>query len=255
MSDSTRGRILWYELMTTDMEAAEDFYTKVVGWSVQPFEGTPEPYHMFVRQGGMPSAGLMKIPPGITFPPHWEMYVGVDKLEDAVAHIKRLGGDELGPLVQVPTVGRMQTMTDAQQAVFAIYESESPQPPEEPRQVGEASWHELMTTDAEAAMKFYTELFGWKPTTSMDMGPMGTYHMFGGKHELGGMMNKPQELAHVPPHWGIYFKVPDVDAAAEKIKAHGGQVLNGPMEVPGGSRIVNAMDPQGAAFSLHADKK
>ena len=48
--------------------------------------------------------------------------------------------------------------------------------------------------------------------------------------------------------------VPDINAATERIKANGGQILNGPMEVPGGDWIVNAMDPQGAAFSLHAVK-
>jgi len=45
-----------------------------------------------------------------------------------------------------------------------------------------------------------------------------------------------------------------VHAAAEKVKANGGQVLNS-MEVPGGDWIVQAMDPQGAAFALHSKKK
>ena len=61
-------------------------------------------------------------------------------------------------------------------------------------------------------------------------------------------------MAQVPPHWGLYFRVTDVHAGAERIKANGGQVLNGPMEVPGGDWIVNGMDPQGAAFSLHHRK-
>jgi len=52
----------------------------------------------------------------------------------------------------------------------------------------------------------------------------------------------------------IYFRVPDLDAASERIIANGGKILNGPMEVPGGDRIVNASDPQGAAFSLHEKK-
>ena len=60
-------------------------------------------------------------------------------------------------------------------------------------------------------------------------------------------MNKPPEMAHVPPNWQIYFRVPDINAAVERIKANGGKILNGPMEVPGGDWIVNAMDPQGAA--------
>ena len=252
MGDTVRGQILWYELLTTDMKAAEQFYSTVVGWTVAPFEGSPEPYDMFMRSAEAPAAGVMTIPAGMEFPPHWEMYVGVDKLEDAIAHIERLGGQALGPLIEVPSIGRMRTMMDPQSAAFAIYESASPQPAESEPPVGAASWHELMTTDAEAAMKFYSELFGWKPTETMDMGPMGKYYMFGRSFPLGGMMNKPPELAQVPPNWGIYFRVPEINAAAERVKTNGGQVLNGPMEVPGGDHIINCLDPQGAAFSLHA---
>ena len=257
MADSTRGRIVWYELLTTDMKAAEKFYTAVIGWTVAPFEGSPQPYDMVMRDGQTPTGGVMTIPEGMNFPPHWEMYIGVAKLEDAVAKIKQQGGSELGPVVDVPTVGRMQTMMDPQRAVFAVHEpaAGSPDMPDAPRQIGDASWHELMTTDAAAALKFYADVFGWRESRAMDMGPMGAYHIFtGGSYDLGGIMNKPPELAQVPAHWGIYFRVPDVDAAAERVKANGGQVLNGPMDVPGGSRIVNCMDPQGAAFSLHAAK-
>jgi predicted enzyme related to lactoylglutathione lyase len=251
-----RGRILWYELLTSDMKAAEKFYTNVVGWTVTPFDGSPQPYDLWMRGDHQPAGGVMTIPEGMHFPPHWEMYVGVDKLEDAAAHIKRLGGKALGPLIDVPNVGRMQTMTDAQGAVFAIYEPApgAQREAEGEPQVGGGSWHELMTTDAEGAMKFYTDVFGWKPTETMDMGPMGKYHMFGRAFPLGGMMNKPKEMAQVPSHWGLYFRVPDINAATNRVKASGGQILNGPMEVPGGDMIVNCMDPQGASFSLHAKK-
>ncbi|HZA35904.1 MAG TPA: hypothetical protein VE505_13290, partial [Vicinamibacterales bacterium] len=40
------GRPMWYELMTTDMKAAEAFYTTVVGWTLTPFDGSPQPYTM-----------------------------------------------------------------------------------------------------------------------------------------------------------------------------------------------------------------
>ena len=253
---SLLGRPLWYELMTTDMNAAESFYRTVIGWTAQPFDGAPEPYAMFNRAGQVPVAGLMSRPEGMDAPPFWAMYVGVPKLEDAAAHIKRLGGNEVSPVITVPSVGRMQMMTDPQGAAFYIYEPASNEfQPEAAAEVGEASWHELMTTDAAAAMQFYGEVFGWQASETMDMGEMGTYHMFNRPHGMiGGMMNKPPEMAQVPPNWQIYFRVDDLDAAVDRIKANGGQVLNGPVEVPGGDRIVNALDPQGAAFSLHARK-
>ena len=251
---SVRGRFLWYELLTNDMKAAETFYTTIVGWQVKPFEGSPTPYDMWMRAGDVPVGGVMTIPPGMNFPPHWVMYVGVPKLEDAIAQIERLGGSTLSPLIEVPNVGRMRVMKDPQSAMFAVYEPASPpQQPEALPELGDASWHELYTTDAVAAMKFYSELFGWRETQAMDMGPMGKYHIFGRKFDLGGMMNKPKEVP-APPYWGLYFRVGDVHQGAERVKANGGKVLNGPMDVPGGDQVVNCMDPQGAAFSLHQKK-
>src|SRR5687767_9331926 len=254
MADTLQGRILWYELLTTDMKTAEKFYTAVVGWTVAPFGESPQPYDMWMRGGDTPVGGVMTIPDGMGFPPHWEMYVGVEKLEDAVAKTERLKGSALSPVIEVPSVGRMRVMQDPQGAAFALYQPEagSPQAPEAPAELGGVSWHELYTTDAAAAVKFYSEMFGWRETKdAMDMGPMGKYHIFGRGFDLGGMMNKPAEMAQVPPNWGLYFLVPDVKAGAELVKANGGQVLNGPMEVPDGSWIVNCVDPQGAHFSLN----
>jgi predicted enzyme related to lactoylglutathione lyase len=185
------------------------------------------------------------------------MYIGVPRIEDAAAQIARLGGGACSEIIDVPTVGRMQMMKDPQGAAFYIYEpARSDHAPEAAAELGEASWLELMTTDAPAAMKFYQQLFGWQPSDAMDMGDLGKYQMFDRPHGMiGGMMNKGPEMANVPPNWQIYFLVPDVDAAVERIRANGGKILNGPMEVPGGDRIVNGMDPQGAAFSLHSRKK
>jgi uncharacterized protein len=251
------GRPLWYELMTTDMKAAESFYGKVVGWKPSPFDGAGQPYTMFNRSGDVPVGGVLTKPDDVPAPPFWAMYVGVPKLEEAADHITRLGGKAHTEVITVPNVGRMQMMADPQGAAFYIYEPASTEHrPETAPEVGEASWHELMTTDWQAAMKFYEQVFGWHPSQAMDMGPgMGTYQMFDRPHGMiGGMMNKPAEMANVPPNWQIYFRVPDVHAAAERVKANGGQIVNGPMEVPGGDWVANAMDPQGAAFGLHSPK-
>ena len=250
------GRHVWSELMTTDTKAAESFYDKVVGWTSEPFAGSPMPYTQFKRKGDVMVAGLMERPEGMNMPPFWSMYVAVPKLEDAVAQIKRLGGSELSGIIDVPTVGRMQMLKDPQGAAFYVIQPEPREPaPDKEPEVGEASWLELMTTDAPAAMTFYQKFFGWQPSEAMDMGEMGKYQMFNrGDRMIGGMMNKPPAMAQVPPHWAIYFRVPDINAATERIKANGGKILNGPMEVPGGDWIVTGMDPQGATFSLHAKK-
>ena len=254
---SMLGRPVWYELMTTDTAAAGTFYRNVVGWTTAPFEQSPMPYTVFNRGDNAGVAGMMARPDDMHMPPFWAMYVAVPDLDEAVGRIKGLGGGECSPVIDVPSVGRMQMMQDPQGAAFYIMQPAPAQDerPEGPAEIGNASWHELMTTDAPATMTFYHEIFGWQPGDALDMGPAGKYQMFNRPHGMiGGMMTKPPQMANVPPNWQIYFRVPDVHAAAERIKANGGQILNGPMEVPGGDWVVNAMDPQGAAFGLHAKK-
>ena len=251
------GRPIWYELMTTDMKAAESFYKTVVGWTTEPFAGTGKPYTQLNRSGKVGVGGIMEKPAEMKAPPFWAMYVAVPKLEDAVAQITRHGGKAHTDVISIKDVGRMQLMMDPQGAAFYIIEpASSERRPEGAPEIGDASWIELMTTDQSAAMKFYQDVFQWQPGQSMDMGEMGTYQIFNRPHgQIGGIMNKPAQMANVPSNWQIYFRVPDVDAAAERVKAAGGKILNGPMDVPDGDRVANAMDPQGAAFGLHAKKK
>jgi uncharacterized protein len=255
-STAVLGRPVWYELMTTDMKAAESFYRNVVGWTTEPFPGAGQPYTALNRSGNVGVGGIMNRPAEVKAPPFWAMYIAVPRLEEAVEHITRLGGKTHTDVIDIPDVGRMRLMMDPQGAAFYIIEpAPREQRPEAPPEIGDASWLELMTTDMNAAMAFYREVFGWQPGQAMDMGPMGIYQIFTRpRGQIGGMMNKPPEMANVPPNWQIYFRVPDVDAAAERITANGGRILNGPMDVPDGDRIVNAMDPQGAAFGLHAKK-
>jgi predicted enzyme related to lactoylglutathione lyase len=115
-------------------------------------------------------------------------------------------------------------------------------------------WHEINTPDADSAMKFYSELVGWK-TKTMDMGPGGKYTMFAnGASDVGGVvpMTGPQWKG-VPPHWLIYIGVDDVDAACKKAKKLGGSVKMEPMDIPVGRFAVLA-DPQGAVFALFKGK-
>jgi predicted enzyme related to lactoylglutathione lyase len=242
--------------MTTDMKAAESFYKTVVGWTTEPFKESKEPYTVLNRTGNVGIGGIMNKPAEVKAPPFWGMYIAVPKLEETVAQITRLGGKTHTEVISIPTVGRMQLMMDPQGAAFYIMEpARSEQRPEGAPEIGDASWIELMTTDMNAALKFYQDVFHWQAGESMDMGPMGKYQIFKRPHgQIGGIMNKPKEMANVPPYWQIYFRVPDVDAAAERVKAAGGKILNGPMDVPDGDRVLNAMDPQGASFGLHSKK-
>jgi predicted enzyme related to lactoylglutathione lyase len=83
----------------------------------------------------------------------------------------------------------------------------------------------------------------------MDMGPMGIYQLFAiDAVPSGGMMTKTKDMP--APTWLYYFNVDDIDAGAKRVTDAGGQILFGPIEVPGGSWIVQCRDPQDAMFAL-----
>ncbi len=111
---------------------------------------------------------------------------------------------------------------------------------------------ELATTDPDAAGEFYREMFGWM-RSDMDMGEQGTYTQFVRGEKVTGAMHRltPDQVgAQVPPHWGQYIAVQDVDAVTEKAKALGGNVLFGPFDVAEAGRMAVLQDPQGATFSV-----
>ena len=122
-------------------------------------------------------------------------------------------------------------------------------PGADPAKPGIVGWHELYAIDGQKAFGFYADLFGWTKVEAMDMGAMGVYQIFAaGGPPIGGMMTKPPGVP--VSFWNYYFQVDGIGAAMERLKAAGGSVINGPMEVPGGSWIVQGLDPQGAMFSL-----
>ena len=258
MSDTPNGRFCWYDLMTTDPDGAKAFYTRVVGWGTTVWDGGGFSYTMWTN-GEQPLGGLMELPESARAagsPPHWLAYVSSADVDATAKKVAELGGKVLVPPAPIPTVGKYAVFADPQGAAFAGFTPESNTPGQDgPAQVGEFSWHELATTDLDAAWAFYGGLFDWEKTTAMDMGPAGLYQLYGRKGvDLGGIYKKPPEMPF-PPNWLQYVRVPDVHKAIEVVKELGGKVLNGPMEVPGGSWIAQCMDPQGAAFALHHTAK
>jgi uncharacterized protein len=247
----SRGRFVWYDLMTTDIEKAQAFYTKVVGWGTQVWDGA-QPYTMWTA-GGAPIGGLMKLPAAEKAPPHWLAYISTPDVDATVAQAQGLGAKVLVKPTAIPSVGSFAVLADPQGAVFSAFTPTGEAPETEgPPGPGQFSWHELMTSDYQAAFAFYQAVFGWENMAQHDMGEMGVYLLFGRNgHQLGGMFNAPPGVP-APPNWLQYVSVDSADRAAERVTASGGTIMNGPMDVPGGDRIAQCMDPQGAAFAVHS---
>jgi predicted enzyme related to lactoylglutathione lyase len=253
----------WYELMTGDLDAAVDFYRDVVGWSACDHPASAHRYVILSAGDGAMGgvAGAMALPQPLAaagVPPHWIGYVRVEDVDAMLPRLTAAGGAVHKPAEDIPGVGRFAVVADPHGAAFVLFR-EAVSPPEgmpkpDPMAPGRVGWHELHAGDREAAFAFYSALFGWTETERMDMGPMGFYRLFAtGGQAVGGMMTRMPQTPR--PFWAFYFNVEAIDAAIERLTAAGGSVVHGPMEVPGGAWIVQAIDPQGAFFALVAPKR
>ena len=161
-------------------------------------------------------------------PPHWMGYIGTPDVKATTARAEELGAKVWVKLMEIPTVGTFSVIQDPQGAFFAAYSPLNPPPaPSAEAKPGDFVWHELITTDVDAAWAFYADLFGWEKTNSLDMGPAGIYQMFGlPSLELGGIYRKTAEMPG-PPHWLYYVHVADLDGAVARVKANGGRLIGG----------------------------
>lgn len=244
------GRFAWYELMTTDMASAKAFYGEVVGWRARD-ASTPDLRYALFTAGTAPVGGLMELPPegrkkGAT--PRWVGYVAVDDVDAVARRFKHLGGAVYVPPIDT-NIGRISVVADPQAATLALVSGLKPGPQQsaglsEPGHVG---WHELLAGDWERAFAFYAEIFGWQKAD--EIGSTEKYQLFAaGGLTMGGMVTKrPMEPV---PFWLYYFNIDDLDTAMERVKTCGGQIFEGPLELPDGGWIARCRDPQGAAFAL-----
>ncbi len=245
------ARFAWYELLTTDVAAASAFYGKVVGWDAKD-ASTPELAYTVVSAGEVPVGGLMELPEegrrlGAT--PRWLGYVAVDGIDATASRIARRGGAVLLPPTD-SNIGRVSVVADPQKATFALVDglTYGRQQPGSLDELGHVGWHELLAQDRNKIFDFYRELFGWQKDAG-EADPSDFYHLFASAGQtIGGMLTK---LPSVPqPCWLYYFNVDDINAAAERVNAGGGRMLQGPIELSDNCWIARCVDPQGALFAL-----
>ena len=251
---SIHGRFVWEELMTTDVASAISFYGKVAGLKSEKAPFDPN-YTMF-KGSARNMGGVMALPgeakQGGT-PPMWISYIGANNTDDTARKIVQFGGKVHKQPWTIADGGRIAIVADPQGAVFALYSNPKATDPPPAHKLGDASWHELATSDYIAAFSFYQNVFGWRVLNDMDMGPgMGVYRLFGpadSGDQLGGMYTKPAQQPG-PPAWLPYIKVANIVKATDQAKALGAFIMHGPADVPGG-KITMATDPQGVMFAVH----
>ena len=248
-----QGRFVWQELLCSDITAATFFYSRVLSWKGQPYS-PGSPYTMFTTPDGTPVAGAMRLSDEARAAgtgPHWRGYIGAEDVDAIAAQAAQLGARVLQPAQDVPSVGRVAMLADPEGAVFGLFR---PLPTAASSRSGPRgfSWNELAARSRESALAFYQRLFGWELRPPMDMGGGFHYQTFGlGGQDFGGAYSIPAERA-MPPAWCPYASSASADQAAERIVAAGGQIIHGPIDVPGGGRIVQFFDSQHAMFAVHS---
>jgi len=251
-----QSSFVWYELMTGDVAGAKAFYGAVVGWKTQD---TPMPgmTYTLLLAGDTQVGGMMKVPKEASdagMRPCWFSYISADDVDAGANKVQRLGGKVHAAPQDIPGVGRFAVVADPLGASFNIFKPSQPGERKFSSELGQVGWHELHTNDWPKAFEFYSAMFGWLKGDGMDMGPMGTYQLFTvGGTPVGAMFNSP--AAQAARFWLYYFNVGDIDAAAKRVGDGGGKITQGPMPVPGERWIVQASDPQGAAFALLGTRK
>lgn len=249
-----QGTPIWYELLTPDHDASKAFYDDVIGWSVGGKPAGPMDYRMIATSDGAMVGGVMQLTDEMTkggARPTWLFYIGVDDVDTTHAKILAAGGSSLMAPFDIPEAGRAAFVTDPQGIPFYIMRGSSDQNSTafDRMGMGKCNWNELATPDQAGANKFYADMFGWTYPDKMPMGEMGDYVFISvAGTPIGAIMQRPKDSP--PANWRFYFRSPDIDAAAATVKQRGGTVLTGPMEVPGGDRIIVINDPEGVTVGV-----
>lgn len=245
------GRFCWHDNVSDDKAKAIEFYTSLFGWELEDFDMGPEGvYQMWKAADGTTMGGFMDKPMPEA-PNFWLGFVQVEDADDTVARVTSNGGTALGPIVDIPEIGRAVTFKDPQGGVFGAYQPlregfSTPVNWVAPRL--SVCWNELISADIAASTAFYTEVFGWRAEVR-SMGPGFDYTIFKTPEgmQVAGLMQAP------PPHdemtaWLAHVYVDDLTATLEKAKSLGAKLHAEPKTIPTVGSFALLEDPNGAYF-------
>lgn len=246
------GAPCWADLWTSDVEGSRRFYSQLFGW--EALEPSPDfgGYWMFEREGA-PTAGGMGSMGDVVADDSWKPYFCTDDIDSALKSAEGAGAVVLGGAMPVADLGVQAVLADPTGAKFGLWQPGTFAGFRVLAEPGAPSWFELHTSDHARAVAFYQELFGYEIARTADTDEFRyfTFRVRGSDEDLGGMMDSSRWLPQGAEHWAIYWLVEDAQSAADRVKALGGSVRQGPDDTPYGILTV-AADPAGAEFKLQA---
>ncbi len=250
------GKMVFAELVTSDLAGAARFYGTLFGWRIEPLADArarhaPSNYAQAML-GGHPVAGMVErpIPPGEHRQPSWISFFAVTDMRAARQLAEEHGARPLLGPHRIPGRGAQAVLADPQGAVFAIIASQHGDPPDLPADPGEWIWSALITTDPDAAAGFYQTLFDYE-VFELPPSP-GAQHLIlaDAAYARASVNTLPSGQPGQHSHWISFIRVADAAATAARVTALGGRVLEPPRMDRHGARVALVADPQGAAFGV-----
>ena len=219
------------ELRTPAADGARDFYGAMAGLGVSPA----------FTVAALPQAALAR---GAR--PHWLGHLAVGDVDTITQSLLALGAMPLGPTRYIDDGAALVTLRDPFGAMLALRSTTNA-----PRTEAVA-WHQLTALDDARAWSVYGDLFGWCDAGTVEhpgeLSPVRTFAWEPGGPRAGGVASIAR-APHVHPQWLYFFRVADLDAALDAVRARGGLAL-APVRLASGDRVAVCDDPQGAAFGL-----
>ena len=254
------GAPVWYELTTHDLDGAIAFYTGLFGWQFED-QGPDLGHHRMIHHDGVPVAGATTSLVGPDGPAEepvaptaWTVYLQAEDLAATLERARAAGAEVLTDRMPVGGLGAMALLLDPGRGAVGLWEPAEFAGTGDSGRPGTPVWCEELSTDYDAALPFYRDVLGWDvhempAEQAAAMGEGFRYAMHGPEETaVAGLCDArgwfPEGSGSV---WQVYWGVPDLDAALERVRELGGTVADGPEDSPYG-RLATVADPQGARF-------
>ncbi|MEX0760884.1 MAG: VOC family protein [Dehalococcoidia bacterium] len=256
MTEVTRhvhGMPSWDELATSDMAAAETFYSALFGWKADHQPMGPDEFYGMQQLRGKNVAAIFtqrQEEASMGIPPHWQTYITVDDVDATVEKVKPAGGNVLAEPFDVFDAGRMAIVADPEGAMVSLWQPKNHIGAQIINDPGTMCWHELWVNDVGQATTFYENVLGLTTADSGIDDWDGYKLLNAGSENAAGVMKKEPEMSHIPSSWTTYFAVTDCDAAVKQAVSLGASNPFPPTDVPTVGRFAILIDPQGAAFGV-----
>jgi predicted enzyme related to lactoylglutathione lyase len=245
------GKMVWADLVTPDLAAAEKFYGALFGWTFQRIRAGSSDYAVAMLDG-RPIGGMMEkaIPTGERHQSAWLTFMAVGDVDAVKRTATAHGAKVLADSRSYPMRGRQCVLSDPEGAVFAILASSSGDSPDYLPVSGEWIWSSLHAKDAGAEAAFYQQLFGYdvfelpSDDDSEHLILSNDDYARASANSLAGGSTRRH------PHWLNFVRVEHAAEMTAKVVAMGGRVLVEPRVDRHGGMIAVVADPAGAPFGL-----